>query len=61
MRVAAAQIECRPGDIAANLEAHLVALRAAQGEGAALVVFPELSLTDYLARARHGGPCAFGR
>ncbi len=49
MRVAAAQIECRPGDIAANLEAHLVALRAAQGEGAALVVFPELSLTDYLA------------
>lgn len=48
MRVAAAQIECRPGDISANLEAHLAALRAAQGEGAALVVFPELSLTDYL-------------
>jgi predicted amidohydrolase len=49
VRVAAAQIECRPGDIPANLEAHLAALRDAQAQGAALVVFPELSLTDYLS------------
>ena len=49
MRVAAAQIECRPGDIPANLAAHLAALRDAQAQGAALVVFPELSLTDYLS------------
>lgn len=48
LRVAAAQIECRPGDIPANLEAHLAALRTAQAEGVDLVVFPELSLTDYL-------------
>jgi predicted amidohydrolase len=49
VRVAAAQIECRPGDIPANLAAHLAALRDAQAQGAALVVFPELSLTDYLS------------
>ena len=49
MRVAAAQIECRPGDIRANLDAHLTALRRARSEGADLVVFPELSLTDYLS------------
>jgi predicted amidohydrolase len=48
VRVAAAQIECRPGDIPANLEAHLAALHDAHAQGAALVVFPELSLTDYL-------------
>jgi predicted amidohydrolase len=49
LRVAAAQIECRPGDIPANRDSHLAALREAQARGAALVVFPELSLTDYLA------------
>jgi predicted amidohydrolase len=49
VRVAAAQIACRPGNIPANLDSHLTALRAAQSEGADLVVFPELSLTDYLS------------
>jgi predicted amidohydrolase len=49
VRVAAAQIECRPGDIDANLDAHLAAIRKARHEGADLVVFPELSLTDYLS------------
>jgi predicted amidohydrolase len=49
VRVAAAQIECRPGDIPANLKSHLAVLRDAQAQGAALVVFPELSLTDYLS------------
>lgn len=54
MRVAVAQIECRPGDIAANLELHLAALRSARSLGAALVVFPELSLTDYLGEPDTG-------
>jgi predicted amidohydrolase len=49
MRVAGAQIECRPGDIPGNLALHLEALQAARAEGADLVVFPELSLTDYLS------------
>jgi predicted amidohydrolase len=49
VRVAAAQIECRPGDIGANLGLHLAAVAAARREGADLVVFPELSLTDYLS------------
>jgi predicted amidohydrolase len=49
VRVAAAQIECRPGDIRANLDKHLAALKAARAQGAQLVVFPELSLTDYLS------------
>ena len=49
MRVAVAQIECRPGDIAANLALHLAALGSAQDRGVDLLVFPELSLTDYLS------------
>jgi predicted amidohydrolase len=49
MRIAAAQIECRPGDIEANLALHLEAIEAARAGGAELVVFPELSLTDYLS------------
>ncbi len=49
MRVAVAQIECRPGDIAANLDLHLAALRSTPALEADLVVFPELSLTDYLS------------
>jgi predicted amidohydrolase len=48
VRVAVAQIECRPGDIAANVELHLAALRSAHAQGIDLLVFPELSLTDYL-------------
>lgn len=46
--VAAAQIECRPGDVAANLALHLEAIGRARGKGIDLLVFPELSLTDYL-------------
>jgi predicted amidohydrolase len=49
LSVAAAQIECVPGDIAANLARHLATIEAARGSGAGLLVFPELSLTDYLA------------
>lgn len=45
---AAAQIEARPGDIPANLALHLAAISEARAVGIDLLVFPELSLTDYL-------------
>jgi predicted amidohydrolase len=47
---AAAQVECRPGDVAANLALHIETIRAARAQGVDLLVFPELSLTDYLPR-----------
>jgi predicted amidohydrolase len=49
LKVAAAQIECRPGDVSANLGLHLAAIDEARGLGVDVLVFPELSLTDYLA------------
>ena len=48
LKVAAAQIECRPGDVSANLGLHLAAIDEARGLGVDVLVFPELSLTDYL-------------
>jgi predicted amidohydrolase len=48
LTVAAAQIACAPGDIAANLARHLAVIGEARGRGVELLVFPELSLTDYL-------------
>ncbi|MFT3688264.1 nitrilase-related carbon-nitrogen hydrolase [Paenirhodobacter sp.] len=59
LTVAAAQIRCIPGDVTANLRLHLDAIAAARGIGAGVLLFPELSLTDYLARpdtARLGRP-----
>lgn len=49
LTVAAAQIRCVAGDIQANLALHLEAIKEARNRGADLVVFPELSLTDYLS------------
>jgi predicted amidohydrolase len=49
LKVAVAQIRCEPADLPANLAAHLDAIAGARGEGAELLLFPELSLTDYLA------------
>lgn len=49
LKVAAAQIECRPGDVAANLAVHLRTIDEARGKGVDLLLFPELSLTDYLS------------
>jgi predicted amidohydrolase len=49
LKVAAAQIECIPSDIDANLTKHLATIWEAREAGANLVIFPELSLTDYLA------------
>jgi predicted amidohydrolase len=48
LTVAAAQIECRPGDVSANLGLHLAAIDEARGLGVDVLVFPELSLPDYL-------------
>lgn len=45
MRVALAQIAVTPGDVQANLAAHLAVIDRAVTAGAALIVFPELSLT----------------
>lgn len=49
LKVAAAQIACRPGDLRANLDAHLAMIERAEIADVELLVFPELSLTDYLA------------
>jgi predicted amidohydrolase len=48
--VALAQIAPRLGDVAANLDRHLELVGEAQAGGAALVVFPELSLTGYFLK-----------
>ncbi len=45
--LAIAQTQSRPGDLEANLQAHLQAAEDAAGRGAQCVVFPELSLTGY--------------
>lgn len=49
LTVAAAQIQCVAGDIGANTGLHLQAIDSARAQGADIVVFPELSLTDYLS------------
>jgi predicted amidohydrolase len=45
--IAAAQTECRAGDITANLIQHLQLAQLAATHNAQLLVFPELSLTGY--------------
>jgi predicted amidohydrolase len=47
LRIALAQIAPRLGDLEANLARHHELLGAARGQGAGLVVFPELGLTGY--------------
>lgn len=49
LTVAIAQIQCEAGDLAANLDLHLDAVAQAKALGADLLLFPELSLTDYLS------------
>jgi predicted amidohydrolase len=48
--VTLAQIAPRLGDVPANLERHLELIGEAAAGGAALVVFPELSLTGYFLK-----------
>jgi predicted amidohydrolase len=50
VRVALAQIAPKLGDLESNLELHRDAIRLARREKAAVVVFPELSLTGYVLR-----------
>jgi predicted amidohydrolase len=48
--VALAQLAPRLGDVAANLDRHLELVEEAAAGGAALIVFPELSLTGYFLK-----------
>src|SRR5487761_1268591 len=48
--VALAQVAPRLGDVAANLDRHLELIGEAAAGGAALVLFPELSLTGYFLK-----------
>ncbi len=45
--LALAQINTKLGDVGANLDKHMEYINMAKGEGADLLVFPELSLTGY--------------
>lgn len=47
MRIALAQVDCRLGDVPANVEAAARVIGESAGNGADLVVFPELSLHGY--------------
>lgn len=48
MKIAIAQIEVRPAMVAANLKRALSALDEARGQGAEIVLFPEMVLPGYL-------------
>jgi len=48
MNLALAQINTKLGVVDANLEKHLALAKEAHGQGADLLVFPELSLTGYV-------------
>ena len=47
LRVAAAQINTRVGDLDGNVERILAALRSAEAEGCDVALFPELAITGY--------------
>jgi predicted amidohydrolase len=47
LTVGLAQIDCRLGDVEANLDHHLSWIERARARGVDLLVFPELSLTGY--------------
>jgi predicted amidohydrolase len=49
LKVAVAQIESMVGDLPANLRKHLDVIAEARAAGANLLLFPELSLTGYIA------------
>ncbi|RWD96776.1 nitrilase-related carbon-nitrogen hydrolase [Mesorhizobium sp.] len=49
IKLASAQIACHAGDIDKNVEKHLEFINRARSEGIDVLVFPELSLTDYLS------------
>lgn len=47
MKIALAQIQYEKGDIARNIELHLIWIDQAIAQGADCIFFPELSLTGY--------------
>src|SRR5580692_10256113 len=47
LTVGLAQIDCRLGDVKANVERHLLWIERARRQQVDLLVFPELSLTGY--------------
>lgn len=47
IKLGIAQIDCRLGDVEANLDRHLAWIERAKETGVQLLVFPELSLTGY--------------
>jgi len=47
LTVGLAQIDCRLGDVEANLDKHLDWIERARAAGVGLLLFPELSLTGY--------------
>ena len=47
LTIGLAQIDCRLGDLDANLERHLAWIERSRAQGVDLLVFPELSLTGY--------------
>lgn len=49
LRTAVAQIACVPGDIAANCAMHRECIEQARDRQADILLFPELSLPDYLS------------
>jgi predicted amidohydrolase len=51
-KIAAVQIDCRLGDVPANLRAVRTSLRDAARHGARLAVFPECALTGYCFESR---------
>lgn len=53
MRVVLAQVDCRLGEVDANVEAARRTIAAAAEQGADLVVFPELSLHGYALGKLH--------
>ncbi|MET9609221.1 carbon-nitrogen hydrolase family protein [Streptomyces sp. NPDC006512] len=56
MRIAAAQLSCVPADVGANAARAAVLAGRARDEGAALVVFPEFTLTGYELAALAADP-----
>jgi len=50
LKIALAQISCKRADKVGNIEKMKAYAEKANKEGAKLVIFPELSLTDYLVR-----------
>lgn len=54
LTVAAVAAQTRPGEIAANLDAMLAHCRQAAGQGAELVLFPELSGTGFVPNHPEG-------